>query len=117
MKFHEYLLAHESEQGLPEKLNAEFLAAQGVELTDEDLVTAAGGKGREGLSVLQRYVYRTDSQGLPTHWSYYDSNVVYHYNCKRCGRILHEGTMGALYCDPCNTWFWPGTTSEVYDSE
>ena len=87
MKFQEYLLAHEGEQGLPEKLNAEFLAAQGVELPDEELATAAGGKGREGLSVLQRYIYRTDSQGRPTHWAYYDSNVVYHYNCKRCGRM------------------------------
>ena len=45
MKFQEYLLAHEGEQGLPEKLNSEFLAAQGVELPDEELA-AAGGKGR-----------------------------------------------------------------------
>ena len=43
MKPQDYLPAHEGKQDLPEKLNAAYLAAQGVELTGEELNTAVGG--------------------------------------------------------------------------
>ena len=43
MKPQDYLPAHEGKQDLTEKLNAAYLAAQGVELTGEELNTAVGG--------------------------------------------------------------------------
>ena len=39
-----------------------------------------------------------------THW-YTDYGEVYHYICPKCGRILHKGSFGYLFCDPCDDWF------------
>lgn len=45
--------------------------------------------------------------GRVTHWI--KDGEIWHYTCPRCGRILHQGTLGLLYCDPCDDWF---TTAE-----
>ena len=39
-----------------------------------------------------------------THW-YTDYGEVYHYICPKCGRILHKGSFGYLFCDSCDDWF------------
>lgn len=115
MNMQEKMMAHEDEKSLPER-NAGHLTAQGVELADDALTASAGGAITDGYcsSGPACEVCRTDSRGNPTHWRY-KGGSVFHYNCKRCGRLLHEGTNGVLYCDPCNTWFWDFTTDQVYD--
>ena len=77
------------------KLNEEPAAFR--ELPDESLdAVAGGGDGHDH--------YWTDSQGNATHWRHEDGKV-YHYVCPKCGRLLHEGTLGLCYCDPCDEWF------------
>ena len=51
-----------------------------------------------------------------THWNT-DYGEVYHYICPKCGRILHQGTMGVLYCDPCDDWFMATPDHQVIDEE
>ena len=78
------------------------------ELKDQQLEQAAGGSHECGVYTTE--VIERDNEGRPTHWrDMYRDNYVsdtYHYVCPRCGRILHSGTLGRLYCDPCDeSWF------------
>ena len=86
---------------------------QSSELSDQELAQASGG-GFQGLD--KSHEWKRDSQGRVTHWKK-DSGEIYHYTCPRCGRILHEGTMGVLYCDPCDDWFMAGSANMVIDQE
>ena len=51
-----------------------------------------------------------------THWKN-ENGEIYHYTCPKCGRILHEGTLGMYYCDPCDDWFTKIGANEVIDQE
>lgn len=81
------------------------------ELSEEQLEQASGGYGGDiGHQVAVDESIRWDSRGNATHWqpcfrgSPYQN--PYHYVCSHCGRLLHEGTFGRLYCDPCDeSWF------------
>ena len=86
------------------------------ELSDQELAQASGG-GDDGDPISQECVWdvwKTDSQGRVTHWKKNNGEIV-HYTCPRCGRILHEGTLDFLYCDPCDDWFCSGNTNKVID--
>ena len=87
---------------------------QSRELSDQELAQASGGGNRRIESKATEW--KTDSQGRVTHWKT-GSGQIFHYTCPRCGRILHEGTMGVLYCDPCDDWFMPGSANMVIDQE
>ena len=99
----------------------EFLAAEGVELPEElsdDVLSQAAG----GLDLSEGNVvtieYKHDSRGNPTHWKYfgkYRNYEIYHYVCPNCGRILHKGTLGLFYCDPCDNWYL--SPEKVVDEE
>ena len=103
----------------------EFLAAEGVEVSGElsdDALSAVAGGEDNGVPVtasIETAVYKRDSRGNPTHWK--ETHVVegtyqiYHYECKKCGRILHEGFFGVYYCDPCDEWYW--SPDEKVDQE
>ena len=100
----------------------EFLAAEGVEvsreLSDDALSAVAGGDDGSltdctSLGSGDSYtttVYQTDSRGNPTHWKRVNNSAgtyeIYCYKCKKCGRVLHQGTLNLYYCDPCDDWFW-----------
>ena len=84
---------------------------QSRELSDQELAQASGGRdpsGRTDHDAGLPTAWKTDSHGRVTHWKT-ESGEIYHYTCPRCGRILHQGTLGLLYCDPCDDWF---TTAE-----
>ena len=85
---------------------------QSRELSDQELAQASGGKYKEYVDDI----WKRDSQGRVTHWKK-DSGAIYHYTCPKCGRILHEGTMGVFYCDPCDDWFMAGSANMVIDQE
>ena len=85
---------------------------QSRELSDQELAQASGGADA-GLG-RPEYEWKTDSQGRVTHWKKANGEI-YHYTCPRCGRILHEGTMGYLFCDPCDDWFSKGGANKVID--
>ena len=88
------------------------------ELSDQELAQASGG-GDDGDPISQECVWdvwKTDSQGRVTHWKKNTGEIV-HYTCPRCGRILHEGTMGVFYCDPCDDWFMSSPENRVIDQE
>ena len=85
---------------------------QSRELSDQELAQASGG-GFQGLD--KSHEWKRDSQGRVTHRI--SGGTIYHYTCPKCGRILHEGTMGVLYCDPCDDWFMPGSANMVIDQE
>ena len=84
---------------------------QSRELSDQELAQASGGNAG-GMAT----VWKKDSQGRVTHWKT-GSGQIFHYTCPRCGRILHEGTMGVFYCDPCDDWFMAGSANMVIDQE
>ena len=83
---------------------------QSRDLSDQELAQASGGKYKEYVDDI----WKRDSQGRVTHWKK-DSGAIYHYTCPTCGRILHEGTMGYLFCDPCDDWFSKGGANKVID--
>ena len=69
------------------------------ELSDEDLENATGGKSTSGYDDL--IVIRRDSQDRPIQWQ--QSGRKWHYLCDECKKVwMHEGTCGAVYCDPCD---------------
>lgn len=75
---------------------------------DEELEQVTGG---EMISPVEwNKVIRRDSKGNATHWkpNYGDEHKDgFHYVCPHCGRLLHEGALGRLYCDPCDEgWFY-----------
>ena len=119
MTLKEYLTAHEGEQGLPETLHGitpeqamQKLAAQSVDLTDEELALVAGGiEFQSDSNEGNCEVWGRDNRGRDTHWREKKTGRIFHYECPRCGGLLHLGTMGVLYCDPCNTWYWGGWVS------
>ena len=75
------------------------------ELPDESLdAVAGGGDGDFYRDDENPTPVGSDSQGNTTHWQFPDGNI-YHYVCPKCGRLLHEGTLGLCYCDPCDEWF------------
>ena len=82
---------------------------QSRELSDQELAQASGGNAG-GMAT----VWKKDSQGRVTHWKT-GSGQIFHYTCPTCGRILHEGTMGYLFCDPCDDWFSKGGANKVID--
>lgn len=81
------------------------------ELTEKKLEQASGGYGGDiGNHTLTYKAIRWDARGNVTHWqAYYVGTPCrnpFHYVCPRCGRLLHAGTLGRLYCDPCDeSWF------------
>ena len=83
---------------------------QSRELSDQELAQASGGNAG-GMAT----VWKKDSQGRVTHRI--SGGTIYHYTCPKCGRILHEGTMGMLYCDPCDDWFTKLGANLVIDKE
>ena len=90
---------------------------QSRELSDQELAQASGGEYKEYVDDI----WKRDSQGRVTHRKT-EFEEIYHYTCPKCGRILHEGTMGYLFCDPCDDWFSGGankvidkTSDETYD--
>ena len=89
---------------------------QSSELSDQELAQASGG-GFQGLD--KSHEWKRDSQGRVTHWKTEKGPryQILHYTCPRCGRILHRGTMGYLYCDPCDDWFMSGPDKMVIDEE
>ena len=73
-------------------------------MTEEDLEQVDGGAA---LSLFDS-VYRCDSKGNPTHWrdSRRRRGRVFYFKCPKCNKLLHQGTFGRLYCDPCDeSWF------------
>ena len=75
------------------------------ELPDESLdAVAGGGDGDFYRDDENPTPVGSDSQGNTTHWRHPDG-YIYHYVCPKCGRLLHQGTLTMLYCDPCNDWF------------
>ena len=87
---------------------------QSRELSDQELAQASGGGG--DINGSASCVWKRDSQGRVTHRKT-EFEEIYHYTCPKCGRILHEGTMGFLYCDPCDDWFSKLGANKVIDKE
>ena len=85
---------------------------QSSELSDQELAQASGGGALGSAGAASEW--KKDSQGRVTHWKT-GSGQIFHYTCPRCGRILHEGTMGYLFCDPCDDWFSKGGANKVID--
>ena len=123
MKLEEFLKENEGKTGMAEKLTPEGLAAQGVELSDDELDLATGGrvgnvpssdfnnKNNNNNSVE---VYRRDSKGNATHWINTGTGKIYYYPCPRCGRVTHKGLFGYVYCDPCDTYWCTWDERRVY---
>ena len=82
---------------------------------EETLEQVSGGIYKPAVEI--DVVVRRDSKGRPTHWrsrSGADYGKVYYYVCPHCGRLLHEGFFGRLFCDPCDeSWFGISLSQEM----
>lgn len=86
---------------------------QSRELSDQELEQATGGQIDVGAVMnAESKIARTDSQGRPTHWNKRNGGT-YHFTCPTCGRTLHEGSLGLLYCDPCDEWYTSSGANRV----
>ena len=84
------------------------------ELSDESLNAVAGGNGFIEANTTIRELDTTngetpvavqwDSLGRAIQWK--KGNETYHYECPVCHRKMHFGSFDALYCDPCNDYFY-----------
>lgn len=114
MTVKDFMLAHEGEAGMAEKLTPEYLASQGVQLSEEKLETANGG-GRfpmGGSGLLE--VFDRDPKGRPTHWMMRLTGQIFYYACPKCKRVTYQGEGGFLYCDPCNTYWSASRENRVF---
>ncbi len=83
-------------------------------MNDNELEKVTGGElpFDTGADVI---CIRRDSKGNPTHFQGTRSGIpiegnVWHYVCPHCGRLLHEGFLGRMYCDPCDESWIAGFT-------
>lgn len=86
------------------------------EMSEEELDQVSGGEGvaevTQRISMGVTRVVRWDSRGNPTHWQECTHigdtplSEAWHFVCPHCGRLLHQGALRRLYCDPCDEgWF------------
>lgn len=80
-------------------------------LSDESLNAVAGGAGfieaNNSVKEMEKNEpeeIQWDSCGRAIRWK--KKNETYYYKCPHCGRKMHFGTANALYCDPCNDYFY-----------
>ena len=88
-------------------MDNEKMKKQATEMNAQELEQVSGGRVCTRLPwdvpSVEEVVLR-DRKGNPTHYSC--EGETYHYVCPNCGRLLHEGTLDRLYCDPCDeSWF------------
>lgn len=92
------------------------LSTTAQELPDETLNQVSGGtrydeetkKLIEEARNTKKEVLRSDYQGRPTQWKWISPTgkiTIFHYECPTCKRWMHFGTLGALYCDPCDEYY------------
>lgn len=85
------------------------------ELSEEKLEQVSGGElpitwALDGCEENENphtvKVLRRDGRGNPVYWQSGRDGRFFFYVCPHCGRVLHEGTLSRLYCDPCDEgWF------------
>ena len=78
-------------------------------MNDNELEKVTGGELPVDFNEV--IVIRRDSKGNPTHFqeTCYGAPIegaVHHYVCPHCGRLLHQGALGRMYCDPCDESWW-----------
>ena len=105
-------------------LNEEAKTTAAQELPDGALEQVAGGSRytKEIVDMVKeaqntkREVLRKDSRGRPIQWKWTspDGTVsIFHFVCPTCGRWMHFGTLGALYCDPCDSYYLTEDSQEA----
>ena len=90
-------------------------------LSDESMNAVAGGAGfiEENNRVKEMeknepVEVQWDSSGRAIQWK--KGNETFHYECPHCGRKMHLGSSNALYCDPCDDYFyWSKSKYKVKD--
>ncbi|MDO4459702.1 MAG: hypothetical protein Q4C42_06430 [Clostridia bacterium] len=83
-------------------------------ISEETLKEVAGGTAFTAYTNgSETVVYKKDDQGRPTHFA--KADIIWHYKCPKCGKIMHEGFLGAFYCDPCDDWYKGVSDYIVYD--
>lgn len=72
-------------------------------LEDQDLEQVSGGgiypiADKKGRRVGDHCIHHATFR-YPAGYDY-----ISYYACSKCGRPMHQGTMGMWYCDPCDRW-------------
>ena len=85
-------------------------------MNDNELEKVTGGDIPIDIA-CETIVIRQDSKGNPTHFQNARSGTpiegaVWHYVCPHCGRLLHQGALGRMYCDPCDEGWFPNFSIE-----
>ncbi len=89
------------------------MADEKLELTDQQLDEACGGKE----FVLPTEIFNSKHQKV----GFWPGNgkPIRYVPCDKCGKPMHTGTFG-WYCDPCNRrlwsinyYIWKGTEDEL----
>ncbi|MDO4460610.1 MAG: hypothetical protein Q4C42_11140 [Clostridia bacterium] len=82
-------------------------------LPEEELEKIAGGTDEtetrvpDDFIVGNKRVTKFDDQGRAIQWSreYGNHYRIFHYECPDCKGFMHLGTMDAVYCDSCNSYY------------
>ena len=78
------------------------VAAIEIPMTDSQLKTVAGASGRVPGELCERIECSKGECGR----FWLKSHVIEYQPCSHCGKPMHEGTLGFLYCDPCDNREW-----------
>ena len=74
---------------------------QAAALNDSELEDVAGGDSKFHCSTNDKYYRYLSHEDIS-----YGKSAPGAYLCPNCRRIVHKGSWGRYYCDPCNaSWY------------
>lgn len=68
-------------------------------MSDKEMEKVVGGEIRNQKGQV---IGGTTWHWVGSMWNHYQVESYTYYPCPKCGKPMHEGTLGWYYCDPCD---------------
>ena len=80
-------------------------------MNDAELNDVAGGKFDD------YYITIYNSKGQAVGNIFTGDGILKYWPCIYCGKPMHQGKLGAMFCDPCDNWLWSYDEKEYSGTE